>query len=270
MSQRGLIILNYHGIEASSNEYSWDPAEKPYVLSLDSFKQQLELIELNSLRTLNLSELDRWLETKQDPAEDQIVLTFDDGHMSHFEHVAPALKAKKMKGIFLVSAGLAGRNQLMDWKQLKELVAQGFEIGSHGLKHQPLSSVTHHELWKELHKSKFILEDKLGINVSSFSVPRGYYQDRIREVALEVGYRFVFTSRFDVNDSAADRFRLNRIAIKKNMRPELFLKLIQGKLGFKRTVEKLKETARHYIKPSIYDSLAKFKRTVLEGEKELR
>jgi len=173
-----------------------------------------------------------------------------------------------MKGIFLVSAGLIGQGQLMNWSQLKSLIAEGFEIGSHGLKHQPLSNITHHELWKELHKSKSILEDKLGVKITSFSVPRGYYQDRIREVALEVGYQFVFTSRFDINSDGADRFRLNRIAIKHGLRPERFLKLVQGQLGYKRTIEKLKETARNYIKPSFYDALAKFKRTVIEGEKE--
>ena len=270
MSQSRMVILNYHGIEASPNQYVWEPGERPYVLPLIDFKQQLELIELKSFQTLNLSELDLWLDGRQSP-DKKIVLTFDDGHISHYDHVMPALKAKNMKGVFLVSAGLVGQKQLMNWQQLRELVSQGFEVGSHGLLHQPLSSVTHHELWKELQKSKAILEDKLGVKVSSFSVPRGYYQDRIREVALEVGYRFVFTSRFDVNFRAtADRFRLNRIAIKKKIRAETFLKYVKGDLGFKRTVEQLKETARRYIDPSIYDSLSKFKRTVLEGEKELK
>lgn len=263
-----LIILNYHGIETFSGEFPWLPAEKPYVLNISEFEVQLDFLVANTFQSLNLSELNQWFEN-QEKAINQIVLTFDDGHASHYEHVGPALKKRNMKGIFLVSAGLIGQNHLMNWSQLKSLIAEGFEIGSHGLHHEPLSNITHHELWKELHKSKSVLEDKLGIKITSFSVPRGYYQDRIREVALEVGYQFVFTSRFDVNSAGADRFRLNRIAIKQNMKTEHFLRLIHGNLGFKRTLEQLKETARHYVKPSVYDALAKFKRVVLEGEKEL-
>ncbi len=263
-----LVILNYHGIESHSGEYPWNPAEKPYVLSLAEFESQLGLIVANTFRTLSSPELDLWLEDRQNQTN-QIVLTFDDGHISHYDHVVSALKRKNMKGIFLVSAGLVGESHQMNWSQLKNLISEGFEIGSHGLIHQPLSDVTHHELWKELSKSKSILEEKLGVKVTSFSVPRGYYQDRIREVALEVGYRFVFTSRFDVNSNGADRFRLNRIAIKRGLKPEQFLKMIHGNLGPKKTIEQLKETARRYIKPSIYDALSKFKRGVLEGEKKL-
>ncbi len=262
-----LVILNYHGIETFSGEYPWDPAEKPYVLNISEFESQLELILANTFQTLDLSELNLWLDGNNF-APNQVLLTFDDGHISHHDHAMSALKKRNMKAIFLVSAGLAGQDHIMNWPHLKDLIARGFEIGSHGLKHQPLSNVTHHELWKELYKSKSILEDKLGVQITSFSVPRGYYQDRIREVALEVGYRFVFTSRFDVNLKGADRFRLNRIAVKKNMRLDHFLKLIHGHLGPKRTIEKFKETARRYIKPSIYDALAQFKRVVLEGQKE--
>lgn len=263
-----LVILNYHGIEIFSGEYPWLPAEKPYVLNISQFETQLDFLVANTFQSLNLSELDQWFENKHQ-VMNQIVLTFDDGPVSHYEHVIPALKKRNMKGIFLVSTGLIGQDHLMSWSQLKSLIAEGFEIGSHGLNHEPLSNVTHHELWKELHKSKSVLEDKLGVKITSFSVPRGYYQDRIREVALEVGYQFVFTSRFDVNSANADRFRLNRIAIKNNMKSEHFLKLIHGNLGVKRAIEKLKETARRYVKPSFYDTLAKFKRIVLEGEKEL-
>lgn len=268
MTASYLPILNYHGIESRDREYDFSAAEQPYVVLLSSLKEQFSLLLQNGFQSLSLRELNDWLEGYN--LKKQIVITFDDGHLSHYEHAVPMLRAYQMKAVFLISSALVGQKGLMNWSHLKDLVSEGFDIGSHGLTHEPLSDLSHHYLWKELSKSKSILEDKLGIKVTSFSVPRGYYQDRIREVALEIGYRFVFTSRFDVNvDGAADRFRLNRIAIKKGLRPERFLKLVHGQLGYKKTIEKMKETARHYIKPSFYDALAKFKRTVVEGYKEL-
>lgn len=259
-----LVILNYHGIESRENQYDWFPQETPYVLNLSQFESQLDLIQAHSFQTLSLTEFDAWLEGKESGV-DQIVLTFDDGHISHHGYVLPCLKKRKMRGIFLISAGLTGQKNFMNWDHLKELVRDGFEIGSHGLSHQPLSDMTHHQLWKELQKSKTVIEDKLGVKVDSFSVPRGYYQMRIREVALELGYKFVFTSRFDVNLPGQDRYRLNRIAIKRITSNKNFLRFVSGNLGFKRTIEKMKEGARRFIKPSFYDVLADLKRKYQNG-----
>ena len=212
----------------------------------------------------SLPELNQWLEEDRGPAK-KVVLTFDDGHMSHFEHVVPALQKRKMKGIFFISAGLVGQKGLMDWHHLRELISQGFQIGSHGLTHQPLSDFTHHQLWKEMQKSKAILEDKLGHPVLCFSVPRGFYQMRIREVALELGYQLVFTSKFDVNQTGHDRYRLNRIAVKRNLSDRDFLRFINGNLGIRRTIEQVKEGIRRFVKPSFYDALAALKRKVKNG-----
>ncbi len=261
-----LPILSYHGIEANEDQYSWLEPEKVYVFSLQAFEKQLAKLSEDGFKTLSLSELEEWLEGK-DLCEKPVMLTFDDGHISHFEHVAPLLKKKNFKAVFFVPVTLIEQAQHVSWSQLKEMVQEGFEIGSHGFRHIPLSNLTHHELWKELQKSKTALEDKLGIPIKSFSVPRGFYQLRIREFAMELGYRFVFTSRFDVNFKGQDPWRLNRIALKNNASFGNFCQFIQGDLGYKRIFERAKETARRFIKPSFYDTLADWKRLVKEKSK---
>ncbi|MBI4000044.1 MAG: polysaccharide deacetylase family protein [Candidatus Omnitrophica bacterium] len=257
-----LPILNYHGVEKNTGEYTWQEVEKPYVLSLTTFEKQLDYLSENGFTTLFSNQISEWVEGVKG-YEHPLVLTFDDGHLSHYEHVAPLLKRKGFKGIFFISAGLVGQNQLMNWAQLKEMVRDGFEIGSHGFRHIPLSNLTHHELWKELQKSKKVLEDQLGIEVKVFSVPRGFYQLRVREVIMELGFRLLFTSRFDVNKRGEDPWRLNRIVIKQNTSFNNFQRFIQGNLGFKRVSERIKEGVRRFIKPSIYDSLADFKRILI-------
>ncbi len=258
-----LPILGYHGIEASEDQYSWLEPEKVYVLSLQVFEKQLAQLSDEGFSALSLSELDEWLEGKN-VCEKPIMLTFDDGHISHFEHVVPLLKKKNFKAIFFVPVTSVGQAQHVSWSQLKEMIQEGFEIGSHGFRHIPLSNLTHHELWKELQKSKVALEDKLGVPIKSFSVPRGFYQLRIREFAMELGYRFIFTSRFDVNFKGQDPWRLNRLAIKRNASFGNFSHFIHGDLGYKRIIERAKETARRFIQPSFYDALADWKRSIMQ------
>ena len=261
-----LPIVSYHGIESKEGEYSWLEAEKVYVLSSQAFEAQLEKLSQEGFETLSLNQIGDWLDGKGF-SDKSIALTFDDGHISHLEHVIPALKQKQFKAIFFIPVSLVGQGQHMNWAQLREISQQGFEIGSHGFRHIPLSDLTHHELWKELQKSKMTLEDRLGVAIKSFSVPRGYYQLRIREFAMEMGYRFVFTSRFDVNFKGQDLWRLNRLAVKRGISLNHFSRMVSGDLGYKRLLEGAKETARRFVKPSIYDALANLKRAVLEKVK---
>lgn len=260
---KGLPIVSYHGIESKEGEYSWLEAERVYIVSLQKFRTQLDQLSQEGFTTLSLNELDEWLDGKSTLGKPS-VLTFDDGHVSHFEYVVPLLKQKQFKAIFFVPVSLVGQKEHMDWAQLKEIIQEGFEIGSHGFRHIPLSNLTHHELWKELQKSKMILEDRLGVAVKSFSVPRGYYQLRIREFAMEMGYRFIFTSRFDINFKGQDPWRLNRLAVKRDISLNHFSRMVSGNLGYKRLLEGAKENARRFVKPSIYDALANLKRAVLQ------
>ncbi len=261
-----LPILGYHGIEARENQYTWLEEEKIYVLSLGAFDRQLAKISQDGFVALSLDEMEDWLGGKNID-EKPVMLTFDDGHVSHFDHVAPILKRKNFRAIFFVPVSLVGQKEHMNWSQLKELIREGFEIGSHGFRHIPLSDLTHHELWKELQKSKITLEDKLGVPIKSFSVPRGFYQLRIREFAMELGYRFVFTSRFDVNVNGQDPWRLNRLALKRDTSFGDFGRYLQGDLGYRRMIERAKETVRRFIKPSFYDALANWKRLAMQKSK---
>ena len=261
-----LPILNYHGIESSESQYSWLEEEKIYVLSREAFDRQLAKLSEQGFITLSLNEMEDWLEGKNGH-EKPVMLTFDDGHVSHLEHAAPILRRNNQKGVFFIPVSLVGQKGHMDWPQIKELIQEGFEIGSHGFRHIPLSNLTHHELWKELQKSKAVLEDKLGVPIKSFSVPMGFYQLRIREFAMELGYRFVFTSRFDLNSQGQDPWRLNRLALKRDTSFKDFCSYIYGDLGYRRMIERAKETARRFVKPSFYDALANWKRLAMQKSK---
>ena len=96
-----LPILNYHGIETRENEYPWLEEEKPYVLPFTKFEAQLNFLAENDFKSLSLNGLEDWLEKKVVHAK-PIVLTFDDGHICHCDHVIDALIKRNIKAIFFI------------------------------------------------------------------------------------------------------------------------------------------------------------------------
>lgn len=260
----GLPILNYHGVESKEGEYLWLEGERPYVLSLKSFEEQMDLIRDFGFTSLALTGLDRWFDQREDE-ERSLMLTFDDGHISHYEHVMPSLKERKLKAVFFVPAGLVGERGQMSWSHLRQMLIEGFEIGSHGLRHISLTRLKEPQLGEEIVESKKRLEDHLGVPVNSFSVPRGFYGPRIGRIAAQAGYRFVFTSQFDLNFKSEDPFCLRRLVVKKVTTLDQFSRIVQGELGFRRHFERFKDLARRFLAPPIYDRLVGMKRVMKVG-----
>ncbi|MBI4387904.1 MAG: polysaccharide deacetylase family protein [Candidatus Omnitrophica bacterium] len=273
-----LPILNYHGIEKTPGEYSWTPAEKPYTVSLTSFEAELRLVAHQGFKSLGLKELESWKgellsETLIDGAlpKKKVAFTFDDAHVSHLKYAAPTLLRNKMAAIFFVPVGLIGEKDYMSFSNLKELVREGFEIGAHGFSHVPLSHLSKEKLSDELARSKKVLEDALGIEIISLSVPRGFYSHRIGEVARGIGYRLIFTSHFDVNrpspkssprggEEKGEGKVFRRMVVMGNTNIQEFERIVSGQLGARRYLEFIKEKARTLFGPSFYDGLAVTKR----------
>jgi len=253
-------VLNYHGIESSPKQYPWAAGERVYVLSALDFQTQIDKLSDRGFETLSLDHLPEALKGRREGK--RIMLTFDDGHISHFDHAAPRLRGRGQKGLFFISAGLVGKPYQMDWRHLRELITMGMEIGSHGMDHRPLVNLSNQALEREISGSKSRIEDALGTACVSFSIPRGFFNNRILTAAKKAGYQFMFTSRFDMNREGTDLMRLNRIAIKRGDNLENFERWMEGQLGIKRVVENVKEHARTLLPPAFYQSLARMKEAV--------
>ena len=74
-----------------------------------------------------------------------VVLTFDDGCLSHFDFVAPLLKKHGFGATFYITEGMGFKSRkdfYMTWEQIKSVEQMGFEIGNHTINHGPCSSKT--------------------------------------------------------------------------------------------------------------------------------
>jgi peptidoglycan/xylan/chitin deacetylase (PgdA/CDA1 family) len=123
------------------------------------------------------------------------VITFDDGHGSDFALAAPILASRALTAHFFITVGwTAKRPGYMDWPQIRALHQAGHTIGAHGWSHIFLTRCTAAKLEIELSRARLTLEDRLGVPISTMSLPGGRANRRVFQACRAAGYTRVFTS----------------------------------------------------------------------------
>lgn len=100
----------------------------------------------------------------------------------------------------------------ISWKQLREVVAEGVEIGSHTMNHPILSKITEGHVREEVVSSKKFIEERLGQGVVSFCYPNSGPRDitpYVVEMTRMAGYRGAVQGG---GVPGEDLFRIPRIA----------------------------------------------------------
>jgi peptidoglycan/xylan/chitin deacetylase (PgdA/CDA1 family) len=122
-------------------------------------------------------------------------VTFDDGHISNYDLALPILRARGLKARFFITVGWTGyKPGYMGWDELRTLPKEGQAIGAHGWSHTLLTHCDSNALQTELGRARFVLEDKLGMPITTMSLPGGRYNDRVIAACLDSGYTQVYTS----------------------------------------------------------------------------
>ena len=100
-------------------------------------------------------------------------------------------------------------------------------IGSHTVTHRRLALLNEEEVKKELNESKETLENILKTEIDSLAFPYGNYNARVVELAVQAGYKKLFTILPDSPFSPKDKILTGRISVSVNDWPaEYFLKLM--------------------------------------------
>jgi peptidoglycan/xylan/chitin deacetylase (PgdA/CDA1 family) len=110
-------------------------------------------------------------------------------------------------------AGGGGRpawDGMMSWDELKQMHADGHEIGSHTQTHAILPLVSDEQLEVEIAGSRAHLKRRLGFEVDTFCYPNGDCDERVAAAVQRAGYRHAVTTRYGINNSASSHFLWKR------------------------------------------------------------
>jgi peptidoglycan/xylan/chitin deacetylase (PgdA/CDA1 family) len=143
-----------------------------------------------------------------EPNPDRIVvLTFDDSVASHATFVAPLLKKYGFGATFFITEGFGfakDKKHFMTWKQIKQLHADGFEIGNHTRHHASVARQKPNDLRADI---VYIEEQfkKHGIpHPVSFCYPGYTTSGAAVKLLRELGYQYARTGGGKAYDPGTD------------------------------------------------------------------
>ena len=185
-------------------------------------------------------------------------ITFDDGHISNHELAAPLLAAHGMLAHFFITAGWTGTKPgYMGWAELRALHAAGHTIGAHGWSHTLLTRLNADDLMRELEQSRKTIEDNLGTEVRTMSLPGGRRNPRVLAACEEVGYEHVFTSVPQAAHMPLNK-NIGRMNVLASMQPEWLEKVLDPTthiLASMERTQRIKDAAKSLLGDRLYRSI---------------
>jgi peptidoglycan/xylan/chitin deacetylase (PgdA/CDA1 family) len=233
-ASQAFVCLMYHNVYPDGSlPKDVGPASTAYWVGRQSFDVQLRELQQQEACCWDLGSLNQFFAgaAATGAARKAVVVTFDDGWRGSVEQTAPALQKYRYRALLFVTSGLLGQPHFLERRDLWRLPTDLFTIGSHGATHRLLCTLPDSEIRDELERSKGVLEDATGRGIDSLSIPGGASDARVLRIAVEVGYRFVFTSRVQVNTRHHGPLAIGRVAIKHNTSPAEFRSYVHQRLG---------------------------------------
>lgn len=225
---RALGLL-YHdvvdGSDFASSGFQGGDADR-YKLSADEFGAHLRAIARVGRRVglapeLGYGRFDR---------EPLLMMTFDDGGVSAHTHTAEQLERLGWRGHFFVTTGRIGSPGFLSREQIRALRQRGHVIGSHSDSHPGrMSACGFQELVREWRTSRETLADLLGEDVTTASVPGGYFSRRVAIAAAQAGIEILFTSEPVTRCRTIDRcLVLGRFCFRRGDSPQSAARVVSG------------------------------------------
>ncbi|GHO87762.1 polysaccharide deacetylase family protein [Dictyobacter formicarum] len=171
-------ILMYHYIseipaQDKVNPYSYRPG---LTVTPTVFSQQMDYFKKLGYHTITLNQLFSALYYDGPLPAKPIIFSFDDGYVDAYTNAYPILRAHGYTGIFYIITGKVGWAGQASWPQLREMLANGMQMGSHTIDHRALGDVwqiSPDDARHELETSRQVLEDHLQTVIQQFCYPAG-------------------------------------------------------------------------------------------------
>jgi len=206
----GLMVLCYHSLAGDGWRFS---------TALHEFKLQMRQLLL-SHQPVSLPELEDHIIKRKRIDKPSFLVTFDDGYRSVWDApdflrtsgIRPALFAlAKRRSVSREKLGT--RERFLGTGQMKQLMREGWTIGSHSCTHRDLDSLRGIELAFEIGHSKKQLEQELQAPVRHFAYPRGRYSPETVKHVKQSGFVLGLSMDDGGIMPGGDPYRIPRIGV---------------------------------------------------------
>ncbi len=206
-----LPILTFHALDDAATPVAFRAAE--FAALVDRFAKEGR----STGRTADASSVARGTAV----APRTVLFTFDDGYASVAD-ACSVLAARGFRAVLYLSPALLDRpvifpgeslcpaQRALTWSEARALASAGHEIGSHAFDHVDLRRLSDAALVDQLERSRGVLEDRLGVGVTSLAYPFGFHDPRTVRAATAV-YETAVTTTLAYCGRGDDPLRLPRL-----------------------------------------------------------
>jgi peptidoglycan/xylan/chitin deacetylase (PgdA/CDA1 family) len=216
-------ILIYHSV--SENLFGKSHPYSHINTSPDVFRKQMLYLRQAGYRSIDLGELMKGFENGTDLAR-TVVITFDDGYQDFLTDAMPVLKQCGFTAtVFLATCRIQQTSMRLEgvdyltWSEVRGLHEEGIRFGSHTVTHPDLRCLGPEQIEYELGYSKEVIEQNLGVAVSSFAYPFAFPEEDANFTRLLLdelenqGYEYGVTTILGRASGRYNRFLLPRLPV---------------------------------------------------------
>lgn len=199
-------ILAYHSIGYRD--------DNPFV-SVENFAKQLRYIKEKGYDVITLDELAEGIKNKKIFKRNKVVITFDDGFKDNFQSAYPVLKKFSFPAtIFLITDYIGKEKEFLNWDEVMAMSKNKISFGAHTKTHFYLGPGKDDEVVREeIVGSKKAIEKEAGLTVNNFSYPTGGFNERVKEIVKEAGFKSACTTNRGFAKLNSDVYELKRIKV---------------------------------------------------------
>jgi len=200
-------ILMYHHVD----EVSHDGTNNVLV---DNFARQMKFLHRRGYNVISLQELVEGIQTDRKFPRNSVVITFDDGYENNYIHAFPHLKKYDFPAIIFISPDFIGRENFLTRDEILEMHKNNISFGGHSRTQRYLPEIkSKRDLINEIAGCKRLLEARFKMPVDYFCYPIGGFNEEIKKIVEESGYKAACTTNRGFDKLNRDLFELKRIKV---------------------------------------------------------
>jgi peptidoglycan/xylan/chitin deacetylase (PgdA/CDA1 family) len=200
-------ILMYHVISAPKPGAPYPELYTPEPV----FAAQMRALAAHGYHGVTLGQVEDYWRRGYALPRRPVVVSFDDGYLSHYTHAMPVLRGLRWPGVLNLEVNNVRPGDLTAG-QVRSLIRAGWEVDSHTVTHPDLTTLSDAALREELVRSRAFIRSHFGVPVNFFCYPAGRFNARVVAAVQAAGYRAATTTQPGLA-SPGSPFTLGRIRV---------------------------------------------------------
>jgi len=209
----------YHSIDTGATRKF-----RRFAVSPEEFAAQMDYLDAEGYRTLTAAEFTGQRGSGALPGR-PVVLTFDDAYVDFYATALPILRQHGFSATLYVPTAYVGATtrfnrslgeqfrKVLTWQALRDIAAEGIEVAAHSHTHPQLDRLPAKVVKDEVGRSRFLLEDKLGVKVEGFAYPFGYWDQAARAAVADAGFGYAVAVADLMTAPGDDALTLPRLTV---------------------------------------------------------